>query len=282
VSWLDLHGNSHDLDFVLERYGTADAHGAPVAFIECAWRRYTKHSKNKAQEIQGAISPLSDKYECHAPFVGVILAGDYTEPSLEQLRSLGYHVVHITYPSVLAAFQTAGIDAAYDEDTEDKVVKGKIQAWKALPPEKHQLVVGKLRSSNKTKLDQFDRELERAITRHIVRVVVLPLHGHEHVCADVAQAVEFVRDYDETQPITEFDRYEICIHYNNGDKINGEFENRDNAIEFLKNYLPQAKLVMELPVRAGVKVTSGTPIARPAPVPEPPKAKGRPKSKGKK
>lgn len=101
VSWLDLHGNSHDLDFVLERFGADHVHGAPVAFVECAWRRYTKHSKNKAQEIQGAISPLSYKYECHAPFVGVILAGDYTRPSLEQLRSLQYQVVHITYESVL-------------------------------------------------------------------------------------------------------------------------------------------------------------------------------------
>jgi hypothetical protein len=58
VCWTDLNGNKHDLDFVLERGGTPDRFGVPVAFIEAAWRRYTKHSRNKAQEIQGAILPL--------------------------------------------------------------------------------------------------------------------------------------------------------------------------------------------------------------------------------
>ena len=55
-SWVDLNGNTHDLDFVLERGGTPDKVGTPVAFIETAWRRYTKHSRNKVQEIQGPLS----------------------------------------------------------------------------------------------------------------------------------------------------------------------------------------------------------------------------------
>ena len=49
VSWTDSKDNKHDLDFVLERNGTVNKTGVPVAFIECAWRRYTKHSRNKAQ-----------------------------------------------------------------------------------------------------------------------------------------------------------------------------------------------------------------------------------------
>lgn len=53
-SWVDLNKNTHDLDYVLERGGTLQKRGIPAAFIETAWRRYTKHSRNKAQEIQGA------------------------------------------------------------------------------------------------------------------------------------------------------------------------------------------------------------------------------------
>jgi hypothetical protein len=48
VSWVDSFENTHDLDFVLERNGTKNRIGEPVAFIESAWRRYTKHSRNKA------------------------------------------------------------------------------------------------------------------------------------------------------------------------------------------------------------------------------------------
>jgi hypothetical protein len=62
VKWIDSYGNSHNLDYVLERGGTPEKVGTPVAFIESAWRRYTKHSRNKAQEIQGAILPIRDKH----------------------------------------------------------------------------------------------------------------------------------------------------------------------------------------------------------------------------
>ncbi len=63
VTWRDLYGNAHDLDFVLEKGGTPWRQGLPIAFIETAWRRYTEHSSNKAQEIQGAIIPLVETYQ---------------------------------------------------------------------------------------------------------------------------------------------------------------------------------------------------------------------------
>ncbi len=38
-TWLDSNGNTHDLDYVLERGGTPDKVGMPAAFIETARRR---------------------------------------------------------------------------------------------------------------------------------------------------------------------------------------------------------------------------------------------------
>jgi hypothetical protein len=55
VCWTDHKGNKHDLDYVLEFGGSETVIGKPKAFIESAWRRYTKHSRNKAQEIQGSV-----------------------------------------------------------------------------------------------------------------------------------------------------------------------------------------------------------------------------------
>lgn len=83
VAWSDQYGNTHDLDFVIERDGTDQQIGRPLAFIETAWRRYTKHSRNKAQEIQGAILPLAEKYRWNNPFLGTVLAGVFTEGSLD-------------------------------------------------------------------------------------------------------------------------------------------------------------------------------------------------------
>src|SRR5438309_831728 len=57
LRWKDCYGNFHDLDYVLERGGTDEKIGTPAAFIEVAWRKGTRHSKNKAQEIEGAVRP---------------------------------------------------------------------------------------------------------------------------------------------------------------------------------------------------------------------------------
>ena len=125
VTWQDPYGNLHDLDYVLERNGTAYTLGTPLAFIEVAWRRYTKHSRNKAQEIQGAILPLAEKYQWSNPFLGAVLAGVFTEASLEQLRSLGFHVLYFPYDTIVAAFASSNIDVAFDENTPDKTFLNK-------------------------------------------------------------------------------------------------------------------------------------------------------------
>ncbi|MHB8319940.1 MAG: hypothetical protein ACYDEP_12055 [Acidimicrobiales bacterium] len=74
-TWVDNLGNAHDLDFVLERGGSRTKVGNPAAFIETAWRRYTKHSRAKAQEIQGAILPLLTTHANVKPFAGAVVAG---------------------------------------------------------------------------------------------------------------------------------------------------------------------------------------------------------------
>lgn len=133
-TWVDLNGNAHDLDFVLERGGTPQALGTPVAFIETAWRRYTKHSRNKVQEIQGAIEPLAETHHGVRPFKGAILAGVFTGAAIAQLQSLGFSVVYIPYDSVVTVFRRFGIDAAFDENTPDREVETKIAAYKQLRP----------------------------------------------------------------------------------------------------------------------------------------------------
>jgi hypothetical protein len=131
-TWRDLNGNVHDLDFVLERGGTPNHVGTPAAFIETAWRRYTKHSRNKAQEIQGAIEPLTETYREAGPFKGAVLAGVFTEGALTQLRSLGFSVLHIPYKSVIAAFRSIGVDAAFDESTPDREFQRKVKEFSRL------------------------------------------------------------------------------------------------------------------------------------------------------
>ena len=177
VTWLDQYGNRHDLDYVLERGGSEAVRGTPVGFIEVAWRRYTKHSKNKAQEIQGAVLPLAETYHHEAPFLGAIIAGEFTNNALVQLHSLGFQILYFPYTDVLSAFRSVGIDASYEEYTLTKEFESKFEQWAGLT-EKQRAVVGEalmmIRDDN---VQEFVSALRATIGRLIDTVLVIPLFG---------------------------------------------------------------------------------------------------------
>ncbi len=236
LRWVDSFGNGHDLDYVLERGGTPTKIGTPVAFIESAWRRYTKHSKNKAQEIQGAILPIAEKHRFSAPMLGCILAGEYTSGALNQLKSIGFKVLYLTYDSVIQAFASVGVDARFDETTPDKDFDVKMQQWAAVPNAKQNDVWNKLLVLNKQSLDEFMLHMERAVVRRINSIRIIPLHGSAMDCVSVSEAISFVEHYDEAAPTGPLVKYEVIIRYDNGDKIEGQFQNRATTIEFLAAY----------------------------------------------
>ena len=235
-TWLDKNGNKHDLDYVLETGGTPSQVGAPVAFIETAWRRYTKHSRNKAQEIQGAIEPLAETYYQALPFKGAILAGEFTEGALDQLKSLGFNVVHFPYAAVIAAFGKVGIDAHTNEGMLDEVVLGKIQQWEQLSTVKKRSVANTLFASNEAELKGFFEVLTKTVTRKIKEIIVLPLHGQRFQTVSIGAAKALLENYDEDITQSHFERYEVLIRFENNNEITGKFNDKASAIEFLNNY----------------------------------------------
>jgi hypothetical protein len=237
-TWLDLNKNKHDLDFVLERGGSDETLGIPAAFIETAWRRYTKHSKNKAQEIQGAILPLSDTYKNARPFIGVILAGIFTDGALNQLRSLGFSVLYFSYENVVSAFKSFGIDASFNEDTPDADFRKKVDAYDALPAAKRAALARGLLRTQKEDVEHFAEALEKVISRQIDLITVLPLHGNPQELQTVADAIKFIESYKENARMLPIQRYEIRIRYNNGDSVEATFRDKGDAVTFLRTYQP--------------------------------------------
>ncbi len=241
VSWMDTYGNSHDLDFVLERGGTEDSIGEPIAFIESAWRRYTKHSRNKAQEIQGAILPLVVKHQRHAPFIGVVLAGAFTEGALSQLRSLGFTILYFPYSVILQGFAAFGINADSEENTLEIEFQQKIEAWRNF--KQREALAQKLLQLNRQQIKKFFTSLEKAVQRQIITITVTPLHGVSLIAQNIDQAIDLLKYYPspslQALPVL---RYEISIHYSNGDSVNASFSNVENATSFLSSYnLPKPR-----------------------------------------
>lgn len=235
VAWTDHFGNKHDLDFVLERNGSDDIIGTPVAFIESAWRRYTKHSRNKAQEIQGAILPLASTHTNSAPFLGVILAGVFTSGALKQLESRGFEVLYFEYSTVTQAFYELGLDASFDEKTSTSDFNKKIESWESF--NNKESVIDKLVSINKSKVDAFFKALKKSVDRYITEIRILPLYGSQIILGTIKDAIAFLNSSDLTKTTdSKLIRFEIKIVYSNSDKIEASFSDSDNAKKFLSNY----------------------------------------------
>jgi hypothetical protein len=240
VSWIDVYDNKHDLDFVLENGGTDKDIGVPVGFIESAWRRYTKHSRNKAQEIQGAIVPLVQKYRLDAPFTAVLLAGEFTEPAITQLNSMGFITLHFSHETVLKAFDSAGINARYGEQTPDRAVAKIVSRWRALPEAKRAGVAQSLIQLNREKVDEFLVALEKSVLRQIDLVLILPLRGKAYEAATVQEAMSWIEAFDEKTPAGRLPivKYAIAIRYNNGNKVEFEARDKQDVIDFLRRFMP--------------------------------------------
>jgi hypothetical protein len=197
VRWEDAYGNTHKLDYVIEENGTVEERGEPIAFIEVVWRRYTKHSKNKAQEIQGAIRPLVQKYKDNAPFSGVVIAGECTDNAVKQLESLGFTVLYFEYDTITEAFAREGIDAYWEEDTAEDDLQAEVDKWEALSEDRKHKIAEHLIELNQEKVEHFFTELETTITRDIEVIRVLPLSGTSHDFETVEDAINYIKSVDE-------------------------------------------------------------------------------------
>lgn len=235
VTWKDRYGNEHDLDFVIEKGGTIGERGRPLAFIETAWRRYTKHSRNKAQEIQGAILPIADEHVWDKPFLGAVLAGVFTEGSLAQMRSAGFEVVLFPYKTVVTSFAAVGIDVAFDESTADAKFKKTVRAIQGLKAKQRLALKKALVASNRALLTQFLDNLRAVLDRRIERIIVIPLHGEQREFDRPEDAVSFIHAYNEVrQQGGMFREYEMIVRYANGDKIEAIFADKQKSLTFLK------------------------------------------------
>jgi len=234
VTWDDKYGNTHDLDFVIEANGTEDLIGRPLAFIEAAWRRYTKHSKNKAQEIQGAILPIRELYELSAPFIGVILAGEFTEPSLRQLENNRFAVLYIPYDDVIKAFESININISFDEQTKDTDYVSAIQQLSELSTKKKMELLDSFIKISFDGIEAFMNKLKAALERYVTSVVILPLFGNRHEFPSVEEAIKKLENLDINHPIGTFAKFEIIVDYNNNDVIRASFSEKESLMNFLK------------------------------------------------
>jgi hypothetical protein len=235
VSWIDINGNTHQLDIVMEKGGNETHFGEPRVFIEIAWRRYTKHSKNKAQEISGAIRPLITRYSCFTPFYGAIIAGNFTQNSINQMRSEGFEIVYIPIETIEKSFDIVGLDAHWEENTQEYILKEKVDLYERLSRTDIERVKDKLINLTSEELRKFRSKLCDSLERKIDSIVIIPTFGDENIFSDIHEACDFITTFDENSSQPKLYKFEIYIRYSNGDKLEAQFTERVNAIAYLQS-----------------------------------------------
>lgn len=239
VKWIDINGNTHKLDIVIEYEGSETTIGKPRAFIEMAWRRYTKHSKNKAQEISAAIKPLVSRYSEYGPFYGAVLAGEFTENSLNQLKSEGFKLLYFSINAIENAFASQGIDAHWDEDTSEEALQSRVEQLEALSDTQLQQIGDYLINHNAEQWEIFLKCIRNALERTLESISIISLFGNPKTFYNIQDACAYI--IEEEREVTfsrdSFYRYEIVVKYSNGDKIDMQFKEQQAAITTLNQLI---------------------------------------------
>lgn len=120
IIWEDEYGNGVDYDFVLELDGSSSHRGIPVAFLECFWRRGSRHSKDKARDDSGKLMPMRHAYPT-ARFLGIVGSGDFTKPARELIRSREIDLFYVPKQKVIEAFASLEMMMDYHDKAGEKI-----------------------------------------------------------------------------------------------------------------------------------------------------------------
>lgn len=236
VRWTDSGNNKHKLDIVIEEGGSEQVLGIPRGFIEMAWRRYRKHSKNKVQEISGAIIPLIEKYKKHAPFYSAVLSGEFTENALDQLRSQGFTVCYIDLNMMEKVFSTFGLTVVWSEDTPESLFEEMVTKYQRLTESQQNKLYEKFVDVNQHELEIFKDALLTSLSRKLESVTIIPTHGLAVPFQSVADACSFINGYNENLTNAPVLYYEIIVKFTTDEVYSCKCKEKSKAIDFLRNY----------------------------------------------
>ncbi len=234
----DSRGNKHKLDIVVEKGGSETKIGVPKAYIEMAWRRYKKHSKNKVQEIAGAIITLAQTHAKEIPFYAAVLAGEFTNNAIVQLQSQGFFVLYFTYSEICSLFDTVGVSIRWEEDTNEETIQKIIDDLSFVLSDYNDVI--KLQKCfycmYEQQLESLVEALCNSLDTVITEVIVIPIHGVPQICESIEMAVNFIMWYNEKNVVPIL-RYEIIVKYNNGEEYTMGCSDKRKAIQFLNQYI---------------------------------------------
>ncbi|MCI5177895.1 MAG: hypothetical protein D3911_00975 [Candidatus Electrothrix sp. AW3_4] len=231
VLWDDLDGNSVDFDYVLELDGSENKVGIPVAFIECFWRRGTRHSKDKARDDSGKLMPMRETYPT-ARFLGIVAAGDFSRPARALVRSRKIDLFYVPKEKIITAFSECGLIIDYPDRLAESKKAELVETFVALfTTEKKKAVQKALhRLLGQATITSYVDRVKASLSALPQEIRLVLRQDSMPVCFEsVASATAFLQapKFEMTSPL---ESYLYQITYSDG----SEFEQSVSSLEELK------------------------------------------------
>jgi hypothetical protein len=144
LTWLDGSDVKRKVTYALETGGSKSKQGEPFAFVRANWRRDKKHSTQVAEAIV-ALLALGRRFKRNPPHNIAILAGEYSDSALLDLRANGFRAV-VVVPShvVIAAFADWNIDISGGDLRDDPFWNRQVEKIYGLSDAKRRSLVTRL------------------------------------------------------------------------------------------------------------------------------------------
>ena len=234
ITWKDGKGSLHDLDYVIEKGGTPNSIGRPVAFVEVAWRRYTKHSINKAGELIASLVPLKQTYSGSCRFIGAVVSGEWTAGALDRMRGQGIISAHFDYEVIRRAVLEQGeVSINYDESASEAEKRALLAKLEGLTDPQLDRIGRQIFAEEGKELAEFIEALKAAIECRIVEVIIAITFAASRAFTNPAEAIDFLRSVDADRTEAKFAALVVEVKRANGDTVSGRFSDKKKAEEFL-------------------------------------------------
>ena len=139
--------NTYQIDAVV-----FDADGNPIILIDPKYIRYTKHNRDKVSWLCVAHYNLRKTYPTIRKSIAV-LAGRWSEPSKELLRSFGVEILEVPFDRIVATLLKHGVDFDWPEKNRD-IPRQAFDVWQDLDEEAKQEVGANLVAAISTDLQE--------------------------------------------------------------------------------------------------------------------------------
>ena len=150
------------------------------------------------------------------------------------MRSEGFELLYFPTSMIEEVYRKQGINAHWDESTSEEELQNRVYQMEIMSEDDRKNLKKALMDANEQQWKSFVEKINLALDRNIENIRVLALYGGMKEFSSITDACEYITNKPEECDENKIYKYEISVYFSNGDKIEMQFKEKNNAIMFLR------------------------------------------------